>query len=221
MDDRAKNKAFNRALSPFHAGKVPELGGDNDLRGHCVEVLKSEREAILASITEPEDDSYDSKTRYEEAVRQQMIRIVLRERRKWKRQANRECARQNRAKIKFHHELEVLRVAVNAGETPWRTLKMTAEWGGAGVIITANSKRPRGESDFFVQMADPRPVVWLLVTLRDADDELSHWMRDHAVYEKIARVAAEIWERHSGSPPNERELLNEVIDRMSGFWEQT
>lgn len=218
MDEKNKRKAFNRALSPFHAGTVPELEGDQDLRAHCVEVLKSQRDAILASITGPEDDSDDSKTGYEEAVRVQMTRIVLRERRKWRRQATLERARQNRATAKFHNELEAIRAAVDSGETPWQTLNETSEWGGAGVIVTANCNRPRGESDFFLLMKDPRPVVWLMLTLRDADDELCGWMREHAAYEMIARTAADILERQGDFPPDDKLFLITLIDIMRGFW---
>jgi|GEM_PF-2986968 len=214
MDEKNKKRAFNRVLSPFHAGTVPEFEGDHNLRGHCVEVLKNERDVILASVAVPLDDSHASKIHYEEALRAHMTRIVLRERRKWKRQVSRERARESRTTDIFQQTLTALRATVEAGDTPWRALKETIGWGGGGVIVSADAMRPRGESDFFLLLKDPRPVVWLMETLRDSDDSLVGWMRAHAIYEKIAKATADILRKQNMLPPDDRFLLIALIDKL-------
>ncbi len=85
--------------------------------------------------------------------------------------------------------------------------------------MSADALRPRGESDFLLLLKDPRPVVWLMESLRDSDDSLVGWMRAHAIYEKIARAAADILEKQNMLPPDDRFLLIALIDKLKGIGE--
>ena len=97
------------------------------------------------------------------------------------------------------------------------------EWGGAGVIVTAEPFREAAEGDVVVSTRHAHVITWFMERVRDIAADCVDYTNKYEFYGMIAEKTREFMEKHGDAEGQEKILVLELVrdvKRLIQTWQE-
>jgi hypothetical protein len=202
LDTRDKNKVFKQCIH-----EMRKTQGINE------SFFKEKREEIL-SLVEYTAMNWHQPNQYRERTYEilefiaNLYQIEVRDPLEQKHQVEREHILSNLLNLRADLDCEFLDLLkVQSSET-------TVEWGGAGVIISADRLRKSGEGVLVIYTQNSTTISWLICRLRDICAPLINFQNKYWFYGEIAQSIQAFIAEQGDSKDFLKDLMLYVVDRV-------
>lgn len=200
MTDKKKKAAFHTCL--------------HELRkeyGHCLDdFFKDNREEFLLSATQ--DDEKDRPEEY----RDRLMRVMTLVQRAFYENCTVPCREEHEEDLsRFRRNIDNLKQDIETGVVNCNRIDKSRhpEWGGAGVVVTANKNRLCRDDILFVCTRFAHVVAWLMERLRDIGEPVIDWQNKYSLYGTMGKAAQDFVEQNGEAGDQAQDLVIYVLEQ--------
>jgi gamma-glutamylcyclotransferase (GGCT)/AIG2-like uncharacterized protein YtfP len=185
ISDKKKTKAFNRCINRLKSSdnRIPTIMKG----GHYIDLLKQRQTEVINSVPLPASSNESDIEKYEVSMNDTMLVYLKKEV---------ESVDIPEIKEEISNMKEIL---IELGSFKKKVIEEEVdydhetfgEWGGAGLVVTSDPNSIGRDGDFVVLVANARPIVWLMHTLKDICSEYLTYMNKEAFFHGIAKLATD------------------------------
>lgn len=218
MTNKQQEKVWQKALNQVKEGNSPAYKKISDfyqVKHELVDHLNTKKQDILNHIPLPKSEHHLEVEKYKSNLVEYMDELILK---KYRNTIRPRIRKQERKHEKHLEEcskaLDILSSTIESKTDEWETTM--DEWGGAKVIVTGDPERRHEDYDLFLVLKKPKPLIWLMLTIRDMQYSPAGLIDKYSLYGGIAEMAADHIKKH-GEPNSIEEwvnLLRNIIDSI-------
>ncbi len=165
ITEKKKTKTFNRCINRLKHGDESLSSLAGHYASDYVDMLKENKETIIGDTPLPENLTSEEIIQYEERMFRIMVVIIEKD---LKKNEIPEMEKEVRSMRKVLTNLEELEKRITRKEINYDSEKYDT-WAGAGTVVSSDPifLGENYREDFVVFTENPRPIVWLMVTLQN------------------------------------------------------
>ncbi len=206
LTEKQKTKIFNKSLNVFRDSRNLNSTWSSYLHT-IIEELKKEKQNLINNTFKRSDELAGKTYLYEKRMLNIMEEYI---KTKVRKSLLKSFKKDLKGLVSSSGKLKVLLNKIEEGRIP-KLSNTYSEWGGAGIIITSDPDRNHYESDLFIVLKKPRPIVWIMIKLSDACSGYLTYMNKEGFFYDIASIAEESADKEGNFTKSEKHILKKVV----------
>jgi hypothetical protein len=205
ITERRKTKVFHRCINRLKSSDsvLPSLMAKG---GYFVDYLKKNQDTVIADVPLPESIKEVDIEQYESDMYNTMLAYLKRETESFEVPA---VEKEISAMSRILEALESFMVEVTKGKADYRHRRYNG-FAGCGLIVSSNPNdlKMEKEGDVVLLAVDPKPIVFLMDSLRVICGDYITYLNKHEFFHGIAKRAS-----------NHLDSCDEMLDETKFFFE--